>query len=38
VDYLDIGFTALALWGIIVLWNIDRLKKRNTLNFSKLDI
>ena len=28
VDYLDIGFTALGLWGVIGLWNIERLKKK----------
>ena len=27
VDYLDIGFSALGLWGVIGLWNIERLKK-----------
>ena len=28
VDCLDIGFTALGLWGVIGLWNIERLKKK----------
>ena len=27
-DYLDIGFSALGLWGVIGLWNIERLKKK----------
>ena len=27
VDYLDIGFTALGLWAVIGLWNIERNKK-----------
>tara|TARA_Y100001935_G_C17262610_1_gene487315 strand:+ start:1095 stop:1280 length:186 start_codon:yes stop_codon:yes gene_type:complete len=30
VDYLDIGFTAIGLWGVIGLWNIERQKKRNS--------
>ena len=28
VDYLDIGFTALGLWGVVGLWNIERYKKK----------
>ena len=28
VDYLDIGFTALGLWGVVGLWNIERNKKK----------
>jgi hypothetical protein len=28
VDYLDIGFSALGLWGVIGYWNIQRLKKK----------
>ena len=28
VDYLEIGFSALGLWGVIGLWNIERLKKK----------
>jgi len=28
VDYLDIGFIALGLWGVIGAWNLDRLKKK----------
>jgi len=28
VDYLDIGFIALGLWGAIGAWNLDRLKKK----------
>ena len=28
VDYLDIGFSALGLWGIVGLWNIERNKKK----------
>ena len=24
VDYLDIGFSALGLWGVVGLWNIER--------------
>ena len=28
VDYLDIGFSALELWGVVGLWNIERNKKK----------
>ena len=28
VDYLDIGFSALGLWGVVGLWNIERNKKK----------
>ena len=28
VDYLDIGFSALRLWGVVGLWNIERNKKK----------
>ena len=28
VDYLTIGYTALGLWGVIGLWNIQRNKKK----------
>jgi len=28
VDYLDIGFSALGLWGVVRLWNIERNKKK----------
>ena len=27
-DYLDIGFSALGLWGVVGLWNIERNKKK----------
>ena len=28
VDYLDIGFSALGLGGVVGLWNIERNKKK----------
>ena len=28
VDYLDIGFSAIGLWAVIVIWNIERNKKK----------
>ena len=28
VDYLDIGFSALGLWGVFGLWNIESNKKK----------
>jgi len=28
VDYLDIGFTAIGLWGVIGIWNLERNKKK----------
>ena len=28
VDYLDIGFSALGLWGVVGLWNIERNKEK----------
>ena len=28
VDYLDIGFSASGLWGVVGLWNIERNKKK----------
>ena len=28
VDYLDIGFSELGLWGLVGLWNIERNKKK----------
>ncbi len=28
VDYLDIGFSALGLWGVVGLLNIERNKKK----------
>ena len=28
VDYLDIGFSALGLWGVVGLWNLERNKKK----------
>ena len=28
VDYLDIGFSALGLWGVIGIWNLERNKKK----------
>ena len=28
VYYLDIGFSALGLWGVVGLWNIERNKKK----------
>ena len=28
VDYLDIGFYALGLWGIIGIWILERNKKK----------
>ena len=28
VDYLDLCFTAICLWAVIGLWNIERLKKK----------
>tara|TARA_Y100001958_G_scaffold134869_1_gene105714 strand:+ start:49 stop:222 length:174 start_codon:yes stop_codon:yes gene_type:complete len=28
VDYLDIGFSALGLWGFIGIWNLERNKKK----------
>ena len=28
VDYLEIGFSALGLWSVIGLWNIERNKKK----------
>ena len=33
VDYLEIGFSALGLWGVIGLWNLERLKKKNRSNY-----
>ena len=28
VDYLDIGFTAIGLWAVIGIWNLERNKKK----------
>ena len=28
VDYLDIGFSAIGLWGVIGIWNLERNKKK----------
>ena len=28
VDYLDIGFYALGLWGVVGIWNLERNKKK----------
>ena len=28
VDYLEIGFSALGLWGVIGIWNLERNKKK----------
>ena len=28
VDYLDIGFSAIGLWAVIGIWNIERNKKK----------
>ncbi len=28
VDYLDIGFSALGLWGVVGIWNLERNKKK----------
>jgi len=28
VDYLDIGFSAIGLWAVIGVWNIERNKKK----------
>ena len=28
VDYLDIGFTAIGLWGVIGIWNLERNKNK----------
>ena len=33
VDYLDIGFSALGLWGVVGLWNIERNKKSKWKKF-----
>ena len=38
VNYLDIGFSAIGLWGVIGIWNIERLKKRNRLNYYNLQL
>tara|TARA_B100001057_G_scaffold452612_1_gene496690 strand:- start:4393 stop:4566 length:174 start_codon:yes stop_codon:yes gene_type:complete len=28
VDYLEIGFSALGLWGVVGLWNLERNKNK----------
>ena len=28
LDYLDIGFSAIGLWAVIGIWNIERNKKK----------
>ena len=28
VDYLDIGFSALGIWGVVGLWNNEMNKKK----------
>ena len=28
VNYLDIGFSALGLWGVVGIWNLERNKKK----------
>ena len=33
VDYLDIGFSALGLWGVVGLWNIERKRRSRWKKF-----